>query len=213
VGTERSAGKRFDRDHGVTTQALLFLGELDGVKRSEAYTHATHYEPVGVAAFRGLLTTLPEQTIRSSTFVDLGAGMGRAALLASEYPFKQILGIELSAALYTLARENLEHAHGLNVRCRDVRFVHGDVRKQRYPKGSLVVFLFNPFDAEVLRTTLARIVRSRTPADDVYVLYHTPVYDDVIEEFAGETIARPAEGLVVKLMRSPERLDPSASKC
>jgi SAM-dependent methyltransferase len=213
VGTERSAGKRFDRDHGVTTQALLFLSELDGAKPNEAYAHATHYEPVGIAAFRELLATLPEATIRSSTFVDLGAGMGRALLLASEYPFKQIFGVELSPALYVLARENLDRAQGFEMRCRDLRVAPGDARKQRYPKGNLVVFLFNPFDGEVLRAVLARMIRTRSSGDDVYLLYHTPVHRDVIETFAAETIAQPPDGLVVRLKHSPERPDPSESKC
>lgn len=199
MSNERSAGRRFDHDHGVTTQALLFLGELGGSRRGEAYAHATHYEPVGVEAFKELLRRLDDETIRASTFVDLGAGMGRALLLASEYPFKQIFGIELSPPLYTVARENIENARDLDMRCRDLRVVLGDTRKRRYPKGDLVVFLFNPFDDEVLRVTLDRIVRSRAGGDRVVLVYHMPVYPDVVEEFAIDAITHIREGLIARL--------------
>ena len=58
-------------------------------------------------------------------FVDAGAGMGRALLLATRRPFKQIVGIEVSPALAAIARENVErwlHTYE-QARCRDVRVV------------------------------------------------------------------------------------------
>lgn len=198
ANTERAAGRRFDRDHGVTTQALLFLGELDA-RRSEAYAHATHYEAVPVADFRAMVASVPEDLVRASTFVDVGAGMGRAMLLASEYPFKQISGIELSPALYEIAKDNLAKARELRVLCRDVRLVRADARKRRYPKGNLVIFLYNPFDAEALHETLERIVATRAPLDATVVLYHTPVHREVLDAFSAETIAEPPCGLVVRL--------------
>ncbi|HVA32678.1 MAG TPA: class I SAM-dependent methyltransferase, partial [Candidatus Baltobacteraceae bacterium] len=117
---ERASGRRFDRDHGVTTHALLFLGELDPTANREALSHATHYEAVPVAAFAALMAQIPQSFVRQATFVDVGAGMGRAVLLASEYPFKQVIGVELSRALAEIARENLQTAHDFAIRCRDV---------------------------------------------------------------------------------------------
>ena len=43
------------------------------------------------------------------TFVDLGAGMGRAMLLASEYPFRAVLEVEINATLARIARKNAAH--------------------------------------------------------------------------------------------------------
>jgi predicted RNA methylase len=197
----RASGRRFDCDHGVTTQALLFLSQLDGYAPREAHAHATHYEPVPVDAFRALLAYLPEPLVRSSVFIDLGAGMGRAVLLASEYPFRQIVGIELSPALHAIARTNCDQARGLTVRCRDLRLRCGDVRRSRYPKGNLVVFLFNPFDGVVLRATLGRILSTRSDDDRVVLLYHTPVHREVVAEYTSEKLADSAGGLAVILKR------------
>lgn len=185
--TKRAAGRRFDREHGVTTQALLFLGEL-GTERGEAYAHATHYEPVPIADFRALVRRVPKDVIRASTFVDVGAGMGRAVLLAREYPFKQIVGIELSPHLAEIARENLARGHGFDVVCRDVRLIRADARKRRMPRGELVVFLYNPFDAEALDAVLDRIAERRD-ACGVWLLYHTPVHGDLVLARGYETVA------------------------
>jgi SAM-dependent methyltransferase len=194
----RSGGRRFDRDHGVTTQALFLLSQL-GSTAASAYAHATHYEPVPVERFRALIACVPEPFVRGATFVDVGSGLGRAVLLASEYPFKQVTGIELSPALHTIARSNLADARGLAVRCRDVRLRCGDARRWRFPKGNLVVFLFNPFDDVVVRTVLERVLASRQAGDGVILLYHVPVHRDAVAEYANETYADTEDGLVVGL--------------
>ena len=129
AGAGRSSGRRFDRVHGVTTQALLMLGQLEPASGG-AYAHATHYEPVPVEAFAELVATLPEELVRTAAFVDVGCGMGRALLLASELPFRQVVGIELSPALHAIARENVANARGLQRRCRDVRIRRGDARRR-----------------------------------------------------------------------------------
>jgi SAM-dependent methyltransferase len=197
--SDRSSGRRFDKEHGVTTHAVMLLSQLDDDRSSEAYAHVTHYEAVPVADLRKMLACVPEAFARDATFVDVGAGMGRAVLMASEYPFKQIVGIELSPALFEIARENVARAHDLKTQCRDIRLTCGDARKRRFPNGNLVVFLFNPFDAGALRTTLERVVASRSARDVVYVLYHTPEHLGTLLEFGGEPIAGFPFGVISRL--------------
>jgi SAM-dependent methyltransferase len=180
--SERSQGRRFDRDYNVTTHAILFLNDLDPDTVGDAGAHATHYQAVPVRDFRALVHALPTAAIESATFVDAGAGMGRAVLLAAEYPFKQVVGVEISPALYEIALDNLARAPREKRRCRDVRLVRADARMWRYPSGNLVVFLFNPFDAEALRTTLGSILH-RPNAGATWLLYHTPVEEAAIVEF------------------------------
>jgi SAM-dependent methyltransferase len=201
--SERADGKRFDREHGVTTEALFFLGELDDERIDEARSHATHYEPVPAAAFAALLALVPAEAIASSTFVDVGSGMGRAVLLASEYPFRCIVGIELAASLHAIALENLESATRFDMRCRDIRLVRADARRYRYPRGPLVVFLYNPFDGEALEDVCARIqARAHSAAD--WIVYHTPVHADVLLARGYEEVARINEGAVYRRSRVSE---------
>jgi SAM-dependent methyltransferase len=180
VAKSRSGGRRFDHDYGVTTHAVLFLTDLDPDAAGDAGAHATHYEAVPVADFRALIAALPQAALPDAAFVDVGAGMGRAMILAAEYPFKEVCGIEVSPGLYEVAKENLETARKRGLRCRDVRLQRGDARIANYPPGDLVVFLFNPFDAEALRATLASVA-DRRDRGATWLLYHTPVERAVID--------------------------------
>lgn len=180
MASGRSGGRRFDHRYGVTTHAVLFLTDLDSDAAGDAGAHATHYEAVPVSEFHQLIATLPQGAVERSTFVDVGAGMGRAMILAAEYPFRQVAGIEISPALYEVARENIERAQSHPLRCRDLRLVRGDARIAPYPSGDLIVFLFNPFDGEALAQTLHAIAQ-RPDAGATWLLYHTPVHRDVVE--------------------------------
>lgn len=194
--SERSAGRRFDHDYGVTTQAILFLTDLDPESVGDAGAHATHYEAVPVGDFHALVVGLPPEAFTDSTFVDVGAGMGRAMLLAAEYPFKQVAGIEISPGLYEVARENLERADRARRACRDVRLVRNDARLWTYPPGDLVVFMYNPFDAEAMRATLGSILQRRDPGT-TWLLYHTPVERETIESDLGWAIVSESHSGVI----------------
>lgn len=201
---ERSAGRRFDREHGVTTQAILFLDDLDPEFVGDAHAHATHYEAIPVADFHALASALPGEVVRASTFIDVGAGMGRALLLASISPFKQIVGIEVSPGLHQIAKENLSRAHGITQRCRDLRVVRADARLWNYPPGDLVVFLYNPFDEIALAQCIGAIVHSRAKDDRVHLIYHTPVHEEALRPFGCEELARHPFGAVFRLRGAGE---------
>jgi SAM-dependent methyltransferase len=199
--SQRRSGRGFDRAHGVTTHAVLFLSDLDPDAVGEARSHATHYEAVPPPAFSNLLACVPEDVIRTSTFVDAGAGMARAVLLASEYPFKAIVGIELSPGLHQIAQENLARASGIETRCRDVRIVRADARRARFPRGDLVVFLYNPFDGEALDDVLDRIAE-RHGGGRVWMLYHVPEHSDRIFARAYELVEAIPDGDVYRSIPS-----------
>jgi SAM-dependent methyltransferase len=182
--SQRSGGRRFDHNYGVTTHAVLFLTDLDGDAAGDAGAHATHYEAVPVGDFNAMLAFIPPDAIPSATLVDVGAGMGRALILAAEHPFKQVCGIEISPSLYEIAKENVKSARSHPLRCRDIRLHLNDARIWNYPPGDLVIFLFNPFDAQALRATLGSITGRRDPGR-TWLLYHTPVERAAIEAESG----------------------------
>jgi len=199
----RRAGQRFDGEHGVATEALLFLGDLDPEAIGPNLAHATHYEPTPVGDFDPLLAAVPF-AIAGSTFVDLGAGMGRALLLAARHPFRQCVGVEISPALCEVARDNVAHMSAANLHCRDVRVVRGDAATYRFPRGDLVVYLYNPFDGAILAQVLDRLAAGQRR--DAALVYHTPVQREVIEahpafELVGERPAGVVYALVAQTLR------------
>ena len=181
----RRAGQRFDAELGVTTEALIFLGELDPEAIGPAIEHATHYEPTPVADAERLLDASPLAPERA-TFVDAGCGMGRVVLLAARRPFRQVIGVEISPALAEIARDNLRDAHDPRRVARDVRIVRGDASQYAFPRGDLVVYLYNPFGGPVLAAMLAAL--RAEPGREVALLYHTPLGREIVDADGGFTV-------------------------
>jgi SAM-dependent methyltransferase len=196
----RRAGQRFDAEHGVTTEALVFLGELDPDAIGPSLEFATHYEPTPVAQAEALLDASPLAPERA-TFVDLGAGMGRVVLLAARRPFRAVLGVEVSPALVEIARENLATVRDPLRAARDVKILVADAAEYAFPRGDLVIFMYNPFRGPVLDRALANL-RTTAEERDVVLLYHTPVERDTVDATdAFELIADLGFGLAYRLRR------------
>lgn len=84
-------------------------------------------------------------------FVDIGAGKGKACLFAAGLGlFNEVIGVEVSIDLVRIAEVNARRAR------RPVQFVCADAREFDLPPGRNLVYLFNPFDADAMRTFLAR---------------------------------------------------------
>lgn len=173
----RRAGQRFDAEHGVTTEALIFLSTLDPEVVGPALDFATHYEPTPVREAQRLLDAVP-RPLDATTFVDAGSGMGRVVLLAARRAFKTVVGVEVSGALHEVARDNFERFDRELLQCRDVRLVRKDAAEYKFPRGTIALYLYNPFRGPVLETVLEHVLAQPR---EVTLLYHTPVERDVVE--------------------------------
>lgn len=178
MSSGRRAGQRFDAANGITTEALIFLGELDPENVGPGIEFATHYEATPVDDVQRLLDASPVPPERV-TFVDLGSGMGRVVFLAAQRAFRQIVGVEISPALHEIARDNRARWPQADIRCRDIRLVRADAASFRFPRGDLVVYLYNPFRAEVLDPVLDALLAG--PHREIVLLYHTPLERERIE--------------------------------
>ena len=103
----------FDLEFGVRTSGLIAGRHLKAGHRHDR--HVTAYYAIAPSVFQGILVRwrrcLPVASavapIDAYTFVDLGAGMGRALLLAAAHPFRAVVGVELHPTLARIARSNL----------------------------------------------------------------------------------------------------------
>src|SRR6185437_416560 len=85
-------------------------------------------------------------------FVDMGSGKGRALLVASEFAFAKIVGIELSSHLHRIAQENIKRFTPASQQCAAFQLHCMNVVDYIFGKEPLVLFLFDPFDRETLRS-------------------------------------------------------------
>jgi hypothetical protein len=97
--------------------------------------------------------------------------MGRVVLHAAQRPYRQIVGVEVSPALLEIAKENRAAYRGPRL-CSDLRLVRADAATFAFPRGDVVVYLYNPFDATVLAGVLDRLAARRGATA---LVYHTPV--------------------------------------
>ncbi len=154
----------FDRLHGTSTGSLIPGNQLATGHPNDR--HITAYHGVAPSLFRKLMErwlSLTQHPIEKTAFLDIGAGKGRAMLLAAEYPFRRVIGVELHPALAAATRENVELWQKTHTGP-PIRLEEGDAMRLRMPVGPCVVFLFNPFDAVMtdrLLTRLARQFRNR----------------------------------------------------
>lgn len=155
----------FDETYGVRTSGLVAGRHLKSGLRNDR--HATAYYGVAPSVFQSILArwqrTLTALPIEQFTFVDIGAGMGRAMLLASQMPFRQVLGVEFHPTLVGIARRNLTVWRKSGRARAPLRLTLGDATRFRFPPGPCVCFLFNPFGAPVMRRLLRHL--SATFAD------------------------------------------------
>ena len=130
-----------------------------------------YYRPVWTYPFRQAIEAIPCD-LRQFTFVDYGSGKGKALLLASEYPFEEIVGVEFARPLHEAAVRNVERYSSPRQRCRAIRSVCMDARTFDPPERPLVCFFFNPFDEATLAATLERVHASvRRHPREAFIVY------------------------------------------
>src|ERR1700733_6367017 len=101
----------FDERFGVDTSGLVY--ELPSGHPHDLYNNG--YFAVAPSVFHSIMQTLRDRlalNYRRFSFVDVGSGKGRALLLAMDYPFREILGVELSPELDRIARANVARYTG-----------------------------------------------------------------------------------------------------
>jgi hypothetical protein len=92
-------------------------------------------------------------------FVDYGAGLGRAVAVAATFPFRRVVGIELSTSASEKARENMSNALR-RFRCRDVDILTANASDFELPSDAAILHFFNPFSGETLRRTFMNVRNS-----------------------------------------------------
>jgi len=92
-------------------------------------------------------------------FLDFGSGMGRVVVLAATYPFRKVIGVELTERLNRIAQENVRRSRSHH-QCREIELHQMDARVFRVPPEVTVVYFWNPFCGEVLEQVFGNIRRS-----------------------------------------------------
>jgi SAM-dependent methyltransferase len=162
----------YDWDHRVDT-----TGATVGWRERLMGTLHSPYQPTESTLFHEMLDGL-KIDFREFTFIDLGSGKGRTLLMASDYPFRRIIGVELFPALHAIAESNISSYKNDSQLCFDLKAVCADARDFEFPATPTLLYLFNPLPAAGLISVLENLKQSleKSPRT-VYILYHNPEHE------------------------------------
>jgi SAM-dependent methyltransferase len=170
----------FDRRFGTDTGRTFSLADLHA--SGGDVQSLWRYWPTLEDPFHRLMEAT---AIRFSdyAFVDLGSGKGRALLLASSYPFRRIVGVELAPALHQIAERNLAVYRSPTQRSSAFELVCMDAAEYAFPSGNLFLYLFQPFPREVFARVIANLRRTLAEEPrEIVVAYQNPLFHDMLVE-------------------------------
>jgi len=117
--------RAFDRSQRTDTSGRIELTDLDIV--GDNRSSGTYYEPTSTALFRYIINKLQSAlSYEDFIFLDYGSGKGRVLLLASDYGFRSIIGIEFSRELHLVAERNIALYRGRRQRFGDMTSILSD---------------------------------------------------------------------------------------
>jgi SAM-dependent methyltransferase len=172
---QRYGDVEYDWEHRVDTTSanVSWKARLIGLLNSS-------YQPIESDLFQEMLNLLGID-YSQFTFIDIGSGKGRALLMASEYPFRRIVGVELLPELNAIAQENIRKFPKERMRCQTIEASQGDATTFSFPPEPLVVFMFHPLPESGFSQVMGNLRRSvEENPRPVWLIYANPLFEGIV---------------------------------
>jgi hypothetical protein len=168
----------FDAWNGVDTRGECSLNPFSVVGDHKA--QATYYGGVDAKVLREALTSAAI-CFSEYVFVDLGSGKGKAVLVAASWPFHRVIGVEFVQEFHEVALQNLQRYRRSKIKCGSICVRLLDASRFEFPEEPLVVCLFNPFNAALLKRVLGNLKTTlkRRPRD-IVIIYINPQHESIV---------------------------------
>ena len=196
LGTARHAlvvvaDAAFDPIYGVDTGGRIHPSSMHDVE-SDNRIYGVEYKATRVDLFRQM-TRASDIEPHCYTFIDYGSGKGRGLLLASQLPFRRVVGVEYSPTLHQIAEQNLhvvrfakrrsgpvESLGPPSAREISIESVCEDAVRFQIPEEPVVLYFYNPFTRQIMESVRDNLVRSyEGNPRSIVVIYHIPAHSDV----------------------------------
>jgi SAM-dependent methyltransferase len=167
VGSARC--RAWDLVHGVDTCGDIPLLNLNF--KSEHKTPGLEYQSHHPAIIRAGLNLLNIRR-QDYSFVDFGCGKGRVLLVASEFPFRRVIGLEFAPQLAEIARRNMKTYRPRNQQCLEVEVITADATLYQLAPEPQILYFYSPFAREVMDQVVRNIGQSLQESPrDLLVLF------------------------------------------
>jgi SAM-dependent methyltransferase len=205
----------FDQRYGVDTGGLIGGGDLRSGHRNDVYN--TAYYGMAPSRFQRVMEYwIEDQThppLENYSFVDLGCGKGRAVMMASEFRFREVVGVELHPGLAGVAEANVAAWTAAGRTVCPVRIIRQDATEFAFPDGACLLYLFNPFAAPVIERLVERIETDFAGRPGMLdLIYFNPEAGELLEAHGGfellwtGTVPMSEEDTAVDMVASPDDL-------
>jgi SAM-dependent methyltransferase len=180
-----------ETSHRVSRRALASGSESDAYSNGYLGAH-----PGIVRKCLGLIPIVP-----GATFIDLGCGKGRALVIACEFPFAKLIGVELSPFVARIASRNFAKLVRRDKQFARVSIRIGDASQPPFEPGCNVLFFYNAFVGEPVQALIANLRRhlDANPTEKIWLVCYNPVS---FEEF--DTCGLFTRFFAAKMFAKPE---------
>ena len=169
-----------DKQLGVETSAEVpRRAQMSGHKMDK---YAVQYQGLQPSILRKCLNLIG--VTAEMTFIDIGCGKGRALMVAAEYPFRHLIGVELSGFILATARSNFNILKKKKARYGDVELVHGDASQPPLDRGSNVLSFFNSFTGDPVHVLIEHMRHHLMtfPESEIWLICTNPVSFQAFDE-------------------------------
>lgn len=172
----------FDLTHGVDTSGFVPASECTG--DSDLAAQILPYAGSQPSIVRRVLASLPEP--ERYAFVDIGCGKGRPLVVASEFPFHRVTGIELSPRLAEVARSNAAIVAARHPRRSAIEIEIDDATRASPPAKCVVYFMYHAFQQSLVSALMAHLERrlQDQSVQHAFFVYYNPVHGAVLDRSA-----------------------------
>jgi SAM-dependent methyltransferase len=190
-----AAALRTGRDLGISL--LRLPGEMRFESRTQTRTRGDYWSSQKVIAkalygdghhYKPIDRRLMNEALRAvdidpadSTFVDLGCGKGRALVVAAEFGWRRLVGVEYDPELAARAQENVDSYSRRTLSSPDlsIEIIEGDAANYEPPAGQFLLFMYNPFGERTVGAVIDRVIQSwKSDRRPVAVVYAFPRWED-----------------------------------
>lgn len=167
---------QYDTDTSGLVEAMVPQHDEQQVRELNPYMGS---QP---SIIRRALDTLGD--IEGYTFVDVGCGKGRPLVVASEYPFAEAVGFDISSELVEIANLNAARIARRFPARPPIRAFNADVANVTALSGKIVLFMFNPFGPDLMATLLRNLEVGLTDGaiQHLFIVYDIPVCGGLFDD-------------------------------
>jgi len=165
----------FDKVHGTETNRKVRICRY--VLSRDETEGAVMYWATPKTSFDAIFSVL-QIDYEQYRFIDFGCGKARVLLMASKFPFREIVGIDISDQLIEVAKANVARYRSETKNSVPISIHRVSAQRYPLPPDDSIIYLFNPFSASILDAVIQNIAVSlRTVRHDIILIYLDPSAD------------------------------------